>query len=555
MKIRRKLALSFLSILLLFLLFALNFPIFFWANRKNTASLENLQKADHRQVLIASIKRETGDLEKQISIMAQMVGGVDAMKLAPEQIEMFEGRVAAIEKVISEYCASCPANNTQATDVANLFRGLADSWRRFHQYLGAQYSAAVMELSLHAEPMSNRLIREILPQLEETERKQAEDAREEFSRVEQITNSTAVIIFAGSIILAVLVAYLFSRSLTRGLESLGHGVARLGQADFDQRIVVSSSHDELGDLASSFNDMASNLHAASKRLTDANNELAERNQEVEKERGISEGLLLNILPKSIAAELRSSGFVVPKYFEDVSVLFSDFKWFTVSTQKLAAEEVVALLQDYFTAFDEIADRYRIEKLKTIGDSYMCVTGLPERRPSHPVDTILAALEIINVVDAFSRKGLLAAWEVRIGIHTGPVIAGIVGIRKFTFDIWGETVNFASRLESSSEPGRINISEWTYNRVKDFFHCEQRGVVATKDKNTVPMYFVNGVLPKLLDDTGLNPPPAFVKRYHAYFQCDPPAFPRYLVAAGRPGPPAASESTESASKEIKFCEKE
>jgi class 3 adenylate cyclase len=246
------------------------------------------------------------------------------------------------------------------------------------------------------------------------------------------------------------------------------------------------------------------------------------------EKRVSESLLLNILPGEVADELRAKGLVSPKYFEDVTILFTDFVGFTLSTEKLAAEELVELLHDYFTAFDQIVARYRLEKMKTIGDSYMCISGLPMRNPAHPVDMVMAAFEMLDAVRQRQRPDRLAQWKVRIGIHTGPVIAGVVGINKFAFDIWGDTVNYSSRMESSGEANRINLSERTYSRVKDFFDCEHRGKVLIKEKRELEMYFANGILPTLLNGSDQVPPPAFVRRYNVYFQKDPPSFPSFLL---------------------------
>jgi class 3 adenylate cyclase len=247
------------------------------------------------------------------------------------------------------------------------------------------------------------------------------------------------------------------------------------------------------------------------------------------EKRVSESLLLNILPGEVADELRAKGLVSPKYFEDVTILFTDFVGFTLSTEKLAAEELVELLHDYFTAFDQIVARYRLEKMKTIGDSYMCISGLPMRNPAHPVDMVMAAFEMLEAVRQRQRPERLAQWKVRIGIHTGPVIAGVVGINKFAFDIWGDTVNYSSRMESSGEANRINLSERTYSRVKDFFACEYRGKVQTKEKRELDMYFANGILSTLVNGSDQIPPPAFVRRYNVYFQKDPPSFPAFLLA--------------------------
>jgi class 3 adenylate cyclase len=271
---------------------------------------------------------------------------------------------------------------------------------------------------------------------------------------------------------------------------------------------------------------------ASERLLTANQELERRHEQVEQQKRRSESLLLNILPAEVADELRSKGMVSPKYFEDVTILFTDFVGFTLATEKLAAEDLVHMLNDYFTAFDQIVARYGLEKMKTIGDSYMCLSGLPVRNPAHPVDTVLAAFEMLQAVIDRQRLDSPVRWKVRIGIHTGPVIAGVVGINKFAFDIWGDTVNYSSRMESSGHPDRINLSERTYSRVKDFFACEYRGKVQTKEKKELDMYFANGLLPAL-GGSGEVPPEAFVRRYHVYFQKDPPAFPGFLVSAEEP----------------------
>jgi len=252
------------------------------------------------------------------------------------------------------------------------------------------------------------------------------------------------------------------------------------------------------------------------------------------EKRTSESLLLNILPGEVADELRTKGLVSPKYFEDCTILFTDFVNFTLSTEKLAVDQLVEVLHDYFTAFDQIVARYKLEKMKTIGDSYMCISGLPTRNPSHPVDTLMAAFEMLHAVEERARPDRPVQWKVRIGIHTGPVIAGVVGINKFAFDIWGDTVNYSSRMESSGQANRINLSERTYSRVKDFFECEYRGKVLTKDKREVDMYFANGILPTLLGGDGV-PPPAFAKRYHIYFQKSPPSFPAFLLEQGKNQP--------------------
>lgn len=256
--------------------------------------------------------------------------------------------------------------------------------------------------------------------------------------------------------------------------------------------------------------------------------------EVEEQKRRAEDMLLNILPESVAQELQLTGVVQPMYFEDVTVCFTDFVGFSKSTMTLAAEDVVSELHTYFTAFDRIIGRYGLEKLKTIGDSYMFVSGLPKRRAANPVDAVLAALEIVETVRSMGASPAGVHWKVRVGVHTGPVVAGVVGIRKFAFDIWGETVNLASRMESCSEPNRVNMSERTFARVKDFFAAEPRGRVKTKEGQDIEMYFVTGALERLMADRSATPPPAFQRRYQLYFKEQVPAFPEYLAAVAAAG---------------------
>lgn len=260
--------------------------------------------------------------------------------------------------------------------------------------------------------------------------------------------------------------------------------------------------------------------------------LVVRNQEIRSQHELAESLLLDILPAEIAHELQSKGMVDPRYYEDVTILFTDFKGFSISTEHMAADDLVSRLNDYFTAFDNICSQYGMEKLKTIGDSYMCVGGMPTRNASHAVDAVLAAFEMIEAVEQ-RMKPSDPGWTVRIGLHTGPVISGVVGIRKFAFDVWGESVNLASRMESSGIPNRINLSGSTYSRVKDFFECEHRGMIATRNKREYDMYFAAGVLPALLDSSGDPLPAAFARRYKTYFQRELTTFPKSLLKKPMP----------------------
>ena len=180
-----------------------------------------------------------------------------------------------------------------------------------------------------------------------------------------------------------------------------------------------------------------------------------------------------------------------KKFESVTVLFTDFKGFTRYSQNLTPEQLVQSVDYYFSEFDKIIERHGLEKIKTIGDAYMCAGGLPFPSSDHPKRMVEAAFEIARFIEQTknSEQNGVAHFDIRIGINTGPVVAGVVGTKKFAYDIWGDTVNVASRMESNSEPGRINISEFTYELVKDHFECSFRGEIDVKNKGMMRMFFV------------------------------------------------------------------
>jgi adenylate cyclase len=213
------------------------------------------------------------------------------------------------------------------------------------------------------------------------------------------------------------------------------------------------------------------------------------------ERAKSDSLLLNILPGSVAEELKKRDSVSPRHYESASVLFTDFVGFTQIAEGMTPEELVAELDACFSRFDAIARKHKLEKIKTIGDSYMAVGGVPTANRTHAVDSALAALEIQRfMAELTAKKAALKkpCWQLRIGVHTGPLVAGVIGREKFAYDVWGDTVNTASRLESSGVAGRINISAATYEQVKDFCVCEHRGKILAKNKGEIDMYFVNSV---------------------------------------------------------------
>jgi len=206
----------------------------------------------------------------------------------------------------------------------------------------------------------------------------------------------------------------------------------------------------------------------------------------------SDELLENILPHETAEELKIYGKAKAKRFEEVTVMFTDFKDFTQISEKLSAEDLVEKINFYFSEFDRIISKYGIEKIKIIGDSYMCVGGLPISNSTHACDVVNAALELQAFIADQKSKRMTrneSFFELRIGIHTGPVIAGIVGLKKFAYDVWGDTVNTASRMENTGETGKVNISGSTYEKIKDRFLCTYRGKVKAKHKGEIDMYFV------------------------------------------------------------------
>lgn len=223
-----------------------------------------------------------------------------------------------------------------------------------------------------------------------------------------------------------------------------------------------------------------------------NKELSHKNRIIQIEKQRSEDLLLNILPKETAEELMMYGKAKARSYDEVSVLFSDFAGFTQLSEELSPRELVAELHHCFEAFDRIVAKYGIEKIKTIGDAYMCVSGLPVKHSEHALNMVKAGLEMQAFLTEYRAKRMAnnsPYFEARIGVHSGPVVAGIVGIRKFSYDIWGDTVNMASRMEDCGGIGKVNISAATYKIVQNHFICQHRGQIDVKHKGKMDMYYV------------------------------------------------------------------
>jgi class 3 adenylate cyclase len=525
MTIGRRLALAFSTILALL---AVNQAIQLWSASLRTASVATLNRALQRQIVLGDIKQQVGDLYKQMSLLAQIettpgqpTPGTDSPAPA---IDHAAGDIARLVALTD------PADLAPVQELQKAYAELAEDWKRSYDYMGSEQAFAVA-FQIKADPLGRRVLLQLVPQLQQQVTERAIQAQARFTEVTRLTTRVGLSIFGVSMIISIAVAYRLARHLRTRLAELARGASAIAAMDLDYRIPVSSQDDELGAVAGTFNEMAESLASAQA-------DLAARNEEILQQQQAAQGLLLNILPEQVAAELAAKGEVAPRYFEDVTILFTDFVGFTLATEKLAAEDVVTVLHDFFKTFDDIVARYGLEKMKTIGDSYFCVGGLPTRTASHPVDATLAAFEMIHAVQS-RRLPDGSRWQVRIGLHTGPVVAGVVGSRKFAFDVWGDTVNLGSRMESGGSPNRINVSAAVHQRIKDFFVMENRGRILTKEKKALEMYSVLGVQPLLVGE-GDAPPPAFARRYRTYFDRDLEAFPACLLddrtVAPAPPPP-------------------
>lgn len=241
-------------------------------------------------------------------------------------------------------------------------------------------------------------------------------------------------------------------------------------------------------------------------------QVEKQKQMLEEEKEKTEKLLLNILPREMADELKNKGKAKARKYRSSTVMFTDFKGFTSLAEEYTPEDLVAQLDSYFIKFDEIVNKYNVEKIKTIGDAYMAAGGVPIRNKSNAIDTTLAALEIQRAMQELKAKKEAKGeqpWEIRIGLHSGDLIAGVVGIKRFAYDIWGDTVNVAAHMESSGEVGKVNVSETTYEAIAEFFITEYRGKVKAKNKGEIDMYFVHGIKPELSEnEDGTTPNEAF-----------------------------------------------
>jgi len=281
-----------------------------------------------------------------------------------------------------------------------------------------------------------------------------------------------------------------------------------GNGALDKIVAVETNITTLKEIEEDLNQQNEQMLSVTEYLEEANKQLEHQKEEIEKqqneiqeEQQKSEELLLNMFPEAVAHQLKKKGKVRPREF-NVTVMFADFKNFTKTCEDLNPKEIVEELNYYFEFFDDLIEKHFIEKIKTIGDAYLCVGGLPFSNKSHPFNIVLAALQIQRFMNDLSDEKALNGqkiWELRIGVHTGDVVAGVVGKRKYVYDIWGDTVNIASRMETHGHVGLVNISESTYELIKDHFDCKYRGKIEVKNKGEIDMYFVEGIKPQYAAD--------------------------------------------------------
>jgi len=257
------------------------------------------------------------------------------------------------------------------------------------------------------------------------------------------------------------------------------------------------------------------------KIVSQNEEIFKQKEEAEKEKHRADTLLLNILPADTIKELKTKGKAQARSYRLATIMFTDFVGFTKVSEKLRPQELVAELDKAFSKFDEIIEKYAVEKIKTMGDAYMCAGGVPIRNKSNPFDVVLAGLEIQRHMETLKQESIALGnryWQVRIGICTGEIVAGVIGTKRFAYDVWGDTVNIANRLETTGEAGKVNISGETFEIIKDFFDCTFRGKILAKSKGEIEMYFVDNIKRNLsLNNEGIEPNNLFKQKlnYHLY----------------------------------------
>jgi class 3 adenylate cyclase len=280
---------------------------------------------------------------------------------------------------------------------------------------------------------------------------------------------------AGLLLLTVIGAWLMTRQILRPINALVAAAKKVSAGDLNARVEWKYK-DELGVLSDTFNSMTKSIREKTELIEQKNRE--------------NERLLLNILPPEIAARLKGGEDEIADSFADVTVLFGDLVGFTALSSRTAAGEIVDMLNGLFSLFDQAAQELGIEKIKTIGDCYMAVCGLPRPCPDHAERMARMALRIAESTQKYGEeKGMNL--QLRIGINSGPVVAGVIGTTKFIYDLWGDTVNLASRMESTGVPGQIQVTRAVYEHLKHSFEFESRGMVQVKGKGDIETWLMHG----------------------------------------------------------------
>jgi len=298
------------------------------------------------------------------------------------------------------------------------------------------------------------------------------------------TSSLALKLSLAAVALALLVSIALGTVLTRSIQALTATVKRFADKDFSAR-TPELSRDEIGTLADNFNAMAATIQLHSEHLEEL---VRQRTSELIAEKATSERLLLNVLPGPIADRLKTGESLIVDRFDAVSVLFADIVGFTTVASKTTPEALVTMLNELFSMFDKLAEKHGLEKIKTIGDAYMVVAGIPQPVADHAVAIAHMALDMIAGITEYAKR-MGSSLTIRVGIHTGSVVAGVIGTKKFIYDLWGDTVNTASRMESTGVPGRIQVSEATYQLLRDLFELEERGPIEVKGKGQMSVYLL------------------------------------------------------------------
>lgn len=300
----------------------------------------------------------------------------------------------------------------------------------------------------------------------------------------------AIKISLAMIALALLVSIVMGTFLTRSILALSNTVKRFADKDFSAR-TGALPRDEIGQLGKNFNTMAATIQEHNENLEEL---VKQRTKELFAEKQTSERLLLNVLPGPIADRLKTGENLIVDRFEAVSVLFADIVGFTALSSRTTPEELVTMLNELFSAFDRLAEKHGLEKIKTIGDAYMVVAGIPNPIADHAIAIAHMAIDMNAAIKAYAAKSE-SELSIRIGIHTGSVVAGVIGEKKFIYDLWGDTVNTASRMESTGVPGRIHVTETTYMALREEFELEQRPQIEVKGKGLMTTYLIVGPKPR------------------------------------------------------------